>query len=94
MDSYNPDVQERIKKAVCAQIEYLDANGGSRGMDDGQIFRVQALESLIIPRLLELPETRDNPSIPPGQGGFLPLQGFYTEEAGAYEGNSKVFVDT
>lgn len=23
------DVQERIKKAVCAQIEYLDANGGS-----------------------------------------------------------------
>lgn len=23
------DVQERIRKAVCAQIEYLDANGGS-----------------------------------------------------------------
>lgn len=26
--------QERIKKAVCAQIEYLDANGGS-DMDNG-----------------------------------------------------------
>lgn len=23
------DVQERVRKAVCAQIEYLDANGGS-----------------------------------------------------------------
>lgn len=23
------DTQERIKKAVCAQIEYMDANGGS-----------------------------------------------------------------
>lgn len=34
MDSYNPDVQERIKKAICAQIEYLDANGGSE-MDNG-----------------------------------------------------------
>ena len=28
------DTQERIKKAVCAQIEYLDANGGSE-MDNG-----------------------------------------------------------
>ena len=28
------DIQERIKKAVCAQIEYLDANGGSE-MDNG-----------------------------------------------------------
>lgn len=28
------DVQERIKKAVCAQIEYLDANGGS-DLDNG-----------------------------------------------------------
>lgn len=28
------DVQERVKKAVCAQIEYLDANGGS-DMDNG-----------------------------------------------------------
>lgn len=25
---YGTDVQERIKKAVCAEIEYLDANGG------------------------------------------------------------------
>ena len=23
------DMQERVKKAVCAQIEYLDANGGA-----------------------------------------------------------------
>lgn len=28
------DVQERVKKAVCAQIEYLDANGGG-DMDNG-----------------------------------------------------------
>lgn len=28
------DVQERVKKAVCAQIEYLDANGGS-DLDNG-----------------------------------------------------------
>lgn len=28
------DTQERIKKAVCAQIEYLDANGGS-DLDNG-----------------------------------------------------------
>lgn len=28
------DVQDRIKRAVCAQIEYLDANGGS-DMDNG-----------------------------------------------------------
>ncbi|MEG2869944.1 MAG: hypothetical protein RR875_00125 [Clostridium sp.] len=34
MDTYGSDVQERIKKAVCAQIEYLDANGGS-DMDNG-----------------------------------------------------------
>lgn len=29
-----PDIQERIKRAVCAQIEYLDANGGS-DLDNG-----------------------------------------------------------
>lgn len=29
------DIQERVKKAVCAQIEYLDANGGS-DMDNGE----------------------------------------------------------
>lgn len=28
------DVQDRIRRAVCAQIEYLDANGGSE-MDNG-----------------------------------------------------------
>lgn len=28
------DMQERIRKAVCAQIEYLDANGGS-DLDNG-----------------------------------------------------------
>lgn len=28
------EVQEQIRKAVCAQIEYLDANGGS-DMDNG-----------------------------------------------------------
>ena len=34
MDKYGLDTQERIKKAVCAQVEYLDANGGSE-MDNG-----------------------------------------------------------
>lgn len=28
------DTQDRVKKAVCAQIEYLDANGGS-DLDNG-----------------------------------------------------------
>ena len=31
---FSPEVQERVKKAVCAQIEYLDANGGS-DLDNG-----------------------------------------------------------
>ena len=26
---YAEDIRERIKKAVCAQIEYMEANGGS-----------------------------------------------------------------
>ena len=34
MDTYGTDIQERIKKAICAQVEYLDANGGS-DMDNG-----------------------------------------------------------
>lgn len=34
MDTYGTDVQDRIRKAICAQIEYLDANGGS-DMDNG-----------------------------------------------------------
>lgn len=32
--SLSADIQEYIKKAVCAQIEYLDANGGG-DMDNG-----------------------------------------------------------
>lgn len=34
LNKYGTDTQERIRKAVCAQIEYLDANGGS-DMDNG-----------------------------------------------------------
>lgn len=34
MDTYGTETQERIKKAICAQIEYMDANGGS-DMDNG-----------------------------------------------------------
>lgn len=34
LDKYGTDTQEKIKKAVCAQVEYLDANGGSE-MDNG-----------------------------------------------------------
>lgn len=40
--SYPEEVQERIKKAVCAQIEYLDANGGS-DMDNGADLQSAAL---------------------------------------------------
>lgn len=32
--TFSKDTQERFKKAVCAEIEYLDANGGS-DMDNG-----------------------------------------------------------
>lgn len=28
METYGSFIQDRIKRAVCAQIEYLDANGG------------------------------------------------------------------
>lgn len=34
LNKYGTDTQERIRKAICAQIEYLDANGGS-DMDNG-----------------------------------------------------------
>ena len=38
-----PDtVRERVKKAVCAQIEYMDANGGS-DMDNGADLQSAAL---------------------------------------------------
>lgn len=40
--SYSEDVQERIRQAVCAQIEYLDANGGS-DMDTGADLQSAAL---------------------------------------------------
>lgn len=33
--SMSEETQERIKRAICAQIEYLDANGGS-DMDNGE----------------------------------------------------------
>ena len=36
------EVQERVKKAVCAQIEYLDANGGS-DMDNGDAYQSASL---------------------------------------------------
>lgn len=34
IDTFSKDTQERFKKAVCAEIEYLDTNGGS-DMDNG-----------------------------------------------------------
>ena len=40
--TFSEDVQELIKKAVCAQIEYLDANGGS-DMDNGADLQSAAL---------------------------------------------------
>lgn len=40
--NFPEDVQTRIKNAVCAQIEYLDANGGS-DMDNGADMQSVAL---------------------------------------------------
>lgn len=42
MDKYGADTQERIKKAICAQIEYLEANGGS-DLDNGIFLQSAAL---------------------------------------------------
>ena len=42
MDKYGTFIQEQVKKAVCAQIEYLDANGGSE-MDNGGEFQSAGL---------------------------------------------------
>ena len=45
-------VQERIKKAVCAQIEYLDANGGSEldngsGLSGANTWKIQLFWSIL-----------------------------------------------
>lgn len=40
--SLNSDVQDRVKKAICAQIEYLDANGGG-DLDMGNDFQSAGL---------------------------------------------------
>lgn len=34
LNTFSESTQERIKKAICAQVEYLDINGGS-DMDNG-----------------------------------------------------------
>jgi len=38
MPDMQPEMQNRIKNAICAQIEYLDANGGSE-LDTGTDFQ-------------------------------------------------------
>ncbi|MCI6044260.1 hypothetical protein MR857_13250 [bacterium] len=42
METYGAFIQERIRKAVCAQIEYLDANGGG-DLDNGAGMQSAAL---------------------------------------------------
>lgn len=42
LQEYSPDTQNRVKKAVCAQIEYLDANGGG-DLDMGNDFQSAGL---------------------------------------------------
>lgn len=42
LQNYSPKIQSRVKKAVCAQIEYLDANGGS-DLDMGNDFQSAGL---------------------------------------------------
>lgn len=40
--SLSSDVQDRVKKAICSQIEYLDANGGG-DLDMGNDFQSAGL---------------------------------------------------
>lgn len=42
LEQYSADVQNRVKKAICAQIEYLDANGGGE-IDMGNDFQSAGL---------------------------------------------------
>lgn len=42
LEQFGADIQDRVKKAVCAQIEYLDANGGS-DLDMGNDFQSAGL---------------------------------------------------
>ncbi len=42
LKNYSTDVQTKVKKAICAQIEYLDANGGC-DMDMGADFQSAGL---------------------------------------------------
>lgn len=62
-------VQERVKKAVCAQIEYLDANGGA-DLDNGNDLQSAGLGKF-------------NYSRPSGAGGS-PGQSLYAPRALRY----------
>lgn len=42
LEQYSADVQNRVKKAICAQIEYLDANSGG-DLDMGNDFQSTGL---------------------------------------------------
>lgn len=42
LQNYSPEIQNRVKKAVCAQIEYLDNNGGC-DLDMGNDFQSAGL---------------------------------------------------
>lgn len=54
------NIQNLVKKAVCAQIEYLDANGGA-DLDNGEEFRVQPLENSVIQEALGQMEVQNSP---------------------------------
>lgn len=63
------DIQNRIKKAVCAQIEYLDANGEVT-WTMGILCRVRVLESSIILCHLVLMAAQGNPCTRQERLGF------------------------
>ncbi len=69
LNKYCSDTQERIKKAVCAQIEYLDANGGSE-MDNGTDLQSAGLESLTIQSPRGQRGVQNNPFIRPVHNAY------------------------
>lgn len=65
-------VQERIKKAVCAQIEYLDANGGSE-LDNGSGLSGATLGKFSYSELLRCKEAQSSPISLPELSGCCGL---------------------
>ena len=81
LEQFPEAVQKRIQDAVCAEIEYLDANGVS-DRTTGRTFRAPHWESSAIRAAPGLPGAaeRRSPCIPRGPAGFYIPQACCTEE--------------